>query len=288
MKARQEIAWGFSDCDPRFEVTGDYDRAANVRLAVRAARHVVRRVQKAIIRQVESSARHASGPITQPYESQAPTMTDTIAYYDAHADEFAARTLPADLTDVAETFLALVPAGGRILDFGCGAGRDARLFMDRGFDIDAVDGSTQMCRVARERSSVPARQMLFSELSAQEEYDGIWACSSVLHLPKDELRPVLERMTRALRQGGVMYLSFKYGAFEGERNGRHFTDFTKQTFLGFLKTTDCADELGCGKLQNVEMQPAEDEGPLPRFWVSNDVRPGRSDERWLNMLLRRS
>ena len=215
-------------------------------------------------------------------------MTDTIAYYDAHADEFAARTLPADLTDVADAFLAHVPAGGRILDFGCGAGRDARLFMERGHDVDAVDGSAQMCRVARERSGVPARQMLFSELSAQEEYDGIWACSSVLHLPKDELRPVLERMTRALRHCGVMYLSFKYGEFEGERDGRHFTDFTEQTFLEFLETTGCTDELGCDKLQNVGMQAAEGEDSLPRFWISNDVRPGRGDEQWLNMLLRRS
>ena len=214
-------------------------------------------------------------------------MTDTIAYYDAHADEFAARTLPADLTDVADAFLALVPAGGRILDFGCGAGRDARLFMERGYDVDAVDGSAQMCRVARGRSGVPARQMLFSELSAQEEYDGIWACSSVLHLPRDELRPVLERMTRALMHGGVMYLSFKYGEFEGERNGRHFTDFTERTFLAFLKTTDCADELGCREVQTINVL-GDGEGPLPRFWISNDVRPDRGDEQWLNMLLRRS
>ena len=214
-------------------------------------------------------------------------MTDTIAYYDAHADEFAARTLPADLTDVADAFLALLPAGGRILDFGCGAGRDARLFMDRGYDVDAVDGSAQMCRVARERSGVPARRMLFSELSAQEEYGGIWACSSVLHLPRDELRPVLERMTRALKHSGVMYLSFKYGEFEGERNGRHFTDFTGRTFLAFLKTTDCADELGCREVQTINVQ-GDGDGPLPRFWISNDVRPDRGDERWLNMLLRRS
>ena len=218
-------------------------------------------------------------------------MTDTIAYYDAHAEDFAARTLPADLSSVAEAFLALVPAGGRILDFGCGAGRDARLFMDRGYNVDAVDGSAQMCRVARERSGVPARQMLFSELSAQEEYDGIWACSSVLHLPKRELGPMLGQMTRALKHGGVLYLSFKNDDFEGERNGRYFTDFTERSFLEFLGTTGCADELGCGKLQNGDLQAeaeAEDGDALPRFWISNDVRPGRGDELWLNMLLRRS
>lgn len=63
------------------------------------------------------------------------------------------------------------------------------------------------------------RQMLFEELDAKEQYDGIWACSSILHLPKDSLKVVLKKMIVALKAHGIIYISFKYGAFEGERKG---------------------------------------------------------------------
>lgn len=122
---------------------------------------------------------------------------------------------------------------------------------------------------ALKRCGVNAHQMLFSKLSAPEEYDGIWACSSVLHLPKEELNPVIAQMTRALRHGGVMYLSFKYGSFEGERNGHYFIDFSKQSFLEYLATTGCRDELGCGKIQVDKTDKADNgkagEGELSRF-----------------------
>ena len=109
--------------------------------------------------------------------------------------------------------------------------------------------------------------MLFQELDEEEKYDGIWACSSILHLPKPELEDVLERMTAALKRNGVIYASFKYGAFEGERNGRYFTDFTEETFTEFIGgITDLAVE---------------------KMWITDDVRPGRGEEKWLNMILRK-
>ena len=76
--------------------------------------------------------------------------------------------------------------------------------------------------------------MLFQNLDEEDQYDGIWACSSILHLPKDELKIVLNKMSRALRANGIIYTSFKYGNFEGERNGRFFTDFTLEIFKDFI------------------------------------------------------
>lgn len=109
--------------------------------------------------------------------------------------------------------------------------------------------------------------MLFQELAEQEKYDGIWACSSILHLPKNELKTVFEKMLTALKENGWIYTSFKYGTFSGERNERHFTDFTEKSFLKFA--------------QNIERLD------IVEHWLTGDVRPGRGDERWLNLLLQK-
>ena len=109
--------------------------------------------------------------------------------------------------------------------------------------------------------------MLFSELSAVERYVGIWACSSILHLPWTELVDVLQKMRRATKAGGIIYTSFKYGSFSGERNGRYFTDL---------------DEAGLERL--LAQVPGLS---VKEIWITGDVRPGRSEEKWLNVLLTR-
>ena len=110
--------------------------------------------------------------------------------------------------------------------------------------------------------------MLFGELDKIDTYDGIWACSSILHLPKNELFSVIRKMCNALKGTGVIYTSFKYGDFEGERNGRYFTDFVEETFQEFMK--------GIPELT------------IENYWITGDVRAGRGDEKWLNLILRKS
>ena len=154
-----------------------------------------------------------------------------------------------------------------ILDFGCGSGRDTKYFLGRGFKVDAIDGSENLCKIASENTGIEVRNMLFSELDAGELYDGIWACSSILHLPKEELRDVFGRMIRAVKKGGFIYTSFKYGEAEGLRKGRYFTDFTEETFREFIREIP-------------EMEIIDE-------WVSADVRPGRSEEKWLNVILKK-
>ena len=189
----------------------------------------------------------------------------TLDYYNKNADSFTAGTIDVEFTVTQDKFLKLLPAGAYILDFGCGSGRDARYFLSKGYKVDPVDGSAELCKIAAKTTGVPVRQMLFTELEEVEKYDGIWACSSVLHLPKTELSDVLRRMIRAVKDGGYIYASFKYGEFEGYRNERHFTDFTEETFRDFIKD-----------IPGVE---------ILEEWVSADVRPGRGDEKWLNLIL---
>ena len=191
----------------------------------------------------------------------------TIKYYDTHADAFAQSTASVDFHEVQDRFLAYLPSGATILDFGCGAGRDSKYFAEKGFQVTATDGSEELCKVANRLAGVCAKQMLFSELDAMEEYDGIWACASILHLSKDELRDVIQKMIRAVKTAGYLYMSFKYGTFEGYRGDRYFTDFTEESFVEFIK-------------QFPEIEITEQ-------WISTDVRPGRGDERWLNSILQK-
>ncbi len=195
-------------------------------------------------------------------------MTDsTVEYYNTNADTFLSETMTVDFSETQDIFLERLPQGALILDFGCGSGRDALAFLKQGCRVEAVDGSAEMCRAAAALTGLPVRQMLFQELDASEKYDGIWACSSILHLPAEELENVLKKMKIALKKDGVIYTSFKYGTFQGERKGRYFTDFTEETFAEFIR-----------KIKGLLIE---------KLWITADVRPGRENEKWLNILLRK-
>ena len=195
-------------------------------------------------------------------------MSDkTLEYYNTNAEKFVESTCSVDFSQVQCEFLNLLRTESYILDFGCGSGRDTKYFLEHGYRVDAVDGSMELCRIASEFTGIEVRQMLFQELQEKEKYDGIWACASILHVPKIELANILQKMCNAVKVDGVIYISFKYGNFEGERNGRFFSDFTEKSFCEFVKN-----------IQELCIQ---------KMWITGDVRDGRGDERWLNIILRR-
>ena len=194
-------------------------------------------------------------------------MQNTIDYYEQNATAFIEGTLNVDFTEIQNAFLALLPEKALILDFGCGSGRDTKYFLEQGHSVDAIDGTLELCKAASEYTGINVKHMYFHELNECEKYDGIWACASVLHVKKKELPDIIQKMSAAAKNDGIIYLSFKYGEFEGERNGRYFTDMTKRTMSELLVDFP---EL------KVEKQ-----------WVTGDVRVGRGDERWLNLILRK-
>lgn len=194
-------------------------------------------------------------------------MDDTLQYYNQHAKAYVDSTRDVEFSQTQERFLQYLEPGAWILDFGCGSGRDTKYFRNRGFQVEAVDGSAEFVRIASEYTGINVRRMLFQDLDEVEHYDGIWACSSILHLPCAELEVVLGKMARALRRRGIVYTSFKYGTEEGERSGRYFTNMTEAKMAGLLERIPVYD--------------------VEEMWVTFDVRPGRGDERWLNMILRK-
>ncbi len=192
-------------------------------------------------------------------------MNETIDYYEKNAECFANSTADLEFSEMQDLFLSGLKEGGSILDFGCGSGRDTRYFLQKGYRVTALDGSAELCRIAEEKTGISVIQMDFNDFAEQDKYDGIWACSSILHLPKQELKIVLIHMEEALHNDGIIYTSFKYGDFSGMRNGRFFTDFTEESFTDFIS--------------DIEQLVIE------KIWITGDVRPGRQNEKWLNLIL---
>lgn len=194
-------------------------------------------------------------------------VAETIAYYDAHAMEFYAGSVGADMRPLYAPFLALIPERGHILDAGCGSGRDSRYFLEQGYEVTAFDASARMVELSSRLLNRPVLRLPFQDLAFQEAFEGIWACASLLHVPRAEMDSILPKLAAALKAGGVLFASFKYGDGEVARDGRHFNSYDERAFAALLARHRGWEPLGIS--------------------VSHDVRPGRADERWLNAILRK-
>ena len=115
----------------------------------------------------------------------------SLSFYDAHAKEYAALTVKADMSPAYDRFLAYLPAGAAILDAGCGSGRDSLCFMKKGYDVTMLDASGEMCKCAEALTGQKALCMGFHEIEFADRFDGIWACASLLHVSEKELENVL-------------------------------------------------------------------------------------------------
>ena len=191
----------------------------------------------------------------------------TLNYYNEKARAFCEDTQDVEFSAFRKAFTRHLPEGGRILDLGCGSGRDSRAFLNAGYRVTAVDGSVELCRIASEFIGQPVLCSTFQDYAPEEEFDGIWACASLLHIPSEKLAGIMARLTGSLLRGGCFYVSFKHGDFRGMRNGRFFQDMTESSLRELLKDIP---ELGVVSMK-----------------ITGDVRPGREKELWLNVLLRR-
>lgn len=161
-------------------------------------------------------------------------LSTNLAYYEGHAVDFDQKTRGVSLEKLYEPFIQRLPNHGRILDAGCGSGRDAAAFSRRGYQVRAFDASPALVKIARSRG-VEAFVETFEQIDYAAKFDGVWACASLLHVPRANMSEVLQALARALVTGGVLYVSLKEGA--GERvipDGRFFSYFTLKEFEDYL------------------------------------------------------
>ena len=187
----------------------------------------------------------------------------TIDYYNKHAEEFTASTFEVDMESLYQPFLAELLEGARILDVGCGSGRDTLAFKNKGYQVDAIDYSEELVKKASRLTGIPIKLKSFYEVDDYEAYDGIWACASLLHCERTRLKEVIGKLVSALKPNGVLYMSFKYGNGDRQKDGRQFTDLDEVQAKALLGQFD--------RVQQIQQ------------WITIDQRPERQ-EKWLNLI----
>lgn len=193
---------------------------------------------------------------------------DSIDYYNRYAVPYFEKTAELDMEKIIRPFIELMPENAEILDLGCGSGRDTVTLVENGFFVTALDGSEEMCKLAEVHTDQDVLHMTYEEMDFDDVFDGIWACASLVHLSEDEMKSVMKKLVHALQKNGVLYFSVHRGERDGMYNGRYFRDYKKRELLTLLE-------------QFEELE-------LLNMWTTQDVRSGKADNQWLNVLVRKT
>lgn len=171
-------------------------------------------------------------PLIQSFKS----IISLTEFYQQFAQPYADETQPIDMKDLYPKFLNLLPTNAHILDLGCGAGRDSAHFIDLGFTVTALDGSANLAKIAEKHINQPVQVKLFQELDFNNQFNGVWACASLLHCPKSQILDVLKKIQHSLISQGILYASFKSGKDEScDARGRFFNNYTTCQLTSLFK-----------------------------------------------------
>lgn len=194
-------------------------------------------------------------------------QNETLDYYNKNAQEFCQSTVNADMSVCYQMFEKYLRRGGKILDLGCGSGRDSKYFLSQGYEVVSIDGSEKICKCASEYLQRLVQCVRFEEMNFSQEFDGVWACAALLHVEKDKLADVLKRVFLCLKENGILYASFKYGTEERKKDGRYFVDLDEASVQELLQKDGMFRVLECK--------------------LTGDVRDGRENEMWVNVVGRK-
>ena len=191
-----------------------------------------------------------------------PIDKDTLSYYNTHAETYAAQRLGEQTQDRLEEFADRLPSGGRVLELGSGGGHAISAFQALGFDVTAVDASAELAKIASERTGIQVRVLDFDQLDYDEEFDGLWANASLLHVPTDRREDVLRRVTRCLKLDGYLYASFK----ESEDD---WTDKLGRRFGAMTEDLICTQLEGSGQtIETVEQWDGPTTEDTQTSWIA--------------------
>ena len=191
---------------------------------------------------------------------------DSIDYYDRYAVPYYEETVDFSMEGQLERFIELLPESADVLDLGCGSGRDTVFLEEEGCVVTAMDGSEKMCELASIHAGKEVLHLKVEDMEFDDVFHGIWACAVLGHFTPDEVKGVMDKILKALKDDGILYFSVKKGERNGKYNGRYFYDYDRETLNNLLNA-----------FPNIKVLD---------IWKTNDVRADKSD-RWFNVLLRK-
>lgn len=191
---------------------------------------------------------------------------DSIDYYDRYAVPYYEETVDFSMEEQLERFIELLPESADVLDLGCGSGRDTVFLEEEGCVVTAMDGSEKMCELASIHTGKEVLHLKVEDMEFDDVFHGIWACAVLGHFTPDEVKGVMDKILKALKDEGILYFSVKKGERNGKYNGRYFYDYDREALNNLLDA-----------FPNIKVLD---------IWKTNDVRADKSD-RWFNVLLRK-
>lgn len=192
---------------------------------------------------------------------------DSVDYYNKYANFYFDNTVDLNMGETLDRFMEYFSEGDTILDLGCGSGRDGKAMMEKGMEVTFLDASKELCALANIYTGIEPLCMDYRDMDFDKVFQGVWACASLLHIPKKELSGVLSKISQALKPEGIFYMSVKKGDFEGFRKERFFADYSEAELMEILKEVP--------KLQVIDM------------WETKDIRRTR-DESFINVLAQKN
>ena len=196
-------------------------------------------------------------------------IKDTLNYYDNNIDSYKKLWLDDFSSnynfEIPDIFLSYLNKNSKILDMGCGTGRDSKYFKELGHIVKSIDGSLEMCKVASRLLNEEVEQLNFLDIDYKNEFDGIFACASLLHLSNEDLLIVLKKISNALKENGILYTCFKYGDSTRVDKGRFYNDMNEEKFIKLLT--------------NVE------DLKILKTWVTQQYK---SDTKFINYIIRKN
>jgi SAM-dependent methyltransferase len=193
---------------------------------------------------------------------------NSIDYYNKNSIEYFNGTIKLDLSVAYSRFLKHIPSEGHILDAGCGSGRDSFYFIGKGYEVTAFDASEKMVELSSDLIKQKVLKMRFQDIDFDSNFDGVWACASLLHVNRNEVDAVFQGLIKSLKPNGVFYASFKYGSKELVKDNRYFNCYDK-TLMD-------------------ELLSKHSEVTLIDMWINNDLRNEKKSECWLNLIMKKS
>lgn len=193
---------------------------------------------------------------------------DSRKYYNQHAATYFENTVNLDVSHLMTPFMDHLEEGAAVLDLGCGSGRDCLTFLDAGYDVTALDGSSNMCELAEIHTDLDVLTMNFEDLDFEEVFDGIWALASLVHMKNDELLPVLLKINNALEKDGVFFMSLHKGTSDEIRDERYFAEYTKSEIKKMIS------QIPAFKIIDI--------------WETDECRTDHIKREWLNILLKKN
>jgi len=187
----------------------------------------------------------------------------SLNYYNQNAQNFIERTINLDISTVADQFLDLIVDKGRILDLGCGSGRDSLYFMNKGYDVYAVDGSEALVNHAKTELGIRVQLATFEAYKTDMTFDGIWAMASLLHVGQEEMVAIVSKYRDMLKPGGIFFMSFKKYKDNFIIGERSFTCYEEEGLRAMI------DEVG-----GLE---------IVKLVETRSAKVGYEDELWVNV-----